>query len=222
MAEEIRRAGKAVLPKFGVIMTKPFVCAEDYRRLYRVYGSAVRWWKALPVPAGTPGRERNGYLYQEVELAPEMRVMIYASQSEIKETAFGAIPRGSTMISCMPDEIHLAAGDRVLALGRLHRARARLKRGTGTQDLLPHPFGVQLVAAHSVDGARSIGTQIRLTADGAALEWLANAPEAGQEYGVEWTYRPLYRFAGQINREPGQDAAGVLLPQIGLLQLESV
>jgi hypothetical protein len=201
-------------------MSKPYINAEDYRGLYRRYGTAVRWWKALPVPAGTPGRERNGYLYQEVELDAAIRVMIYQSQAEIKETTFGAIPRGSTMISTMPDEIHLATGDRILALGRLHRARTRLRRGSGSTDGLPHPFAVELVAVHGSAGAFTVGTDVALTEDGSAIQWNGEAPAAGKEYGLEWTYHPLYVFTGQVNKETAEDVNGVLLPQMGLLQVE--
>jgi hypothetical protein len=206
------------LPYTGGSPASKGLAAEDYRKQYRIYGEPIRWWKALPVPVGTPGRERNGYLYEEQTLAPEIRVLIYQNRRDIQGTPFGSVTAGQSMISVMPDEVHLARGDRILATQRLQRARARIRREAGNSDVLPIPHAVELVWAVGAGTTFVAGEDFALSSDGRAIEWLgALQPEAGQEYGLEWTYRPMYVFLGQMNQEHALGTDGLLLPQIGLL-----
>lgn len=180
----------------------PEQAPHDYRAQYRVYGEQVRWWKGS----------------QEQPLPDDVRVLIYQNRREIERVALPPVPVGQTMISVLPDEIHLTQGDRILATQRLQRARTRLRREAGSSDVLPIRYAVDLAWVVGAGRTYIVGEDVALSADGRAVEWLdgGQAPGEGQEYGLEWTYRPMYVFLGELNQDtPG---GGGMVPQIGLLR----
>jgi hypothetical protein len=189
----------------------------------------ARVWSGYQVPEGTPGMERNGRLYEEMVLAPDVRVHIYNTKTEVFGTEFGMALKGSTAIRTIADEIELARGDRVLLTGKHRRilARTLVTRGAAPiegqpneADELPHHF-VQNVAKILIGGAIVEENRYRVSQDAnqRGVEWLDPPPD-GTEYGVAWRFAPLYYFAGQENQQSPADADGERLMQQGILTLE--
>lgn len=192
--------------------------ADSYRIQYRQHGKAFRWWKAYHAEVGHVGpsgevRERNGRVYVEQVLAPDVRCMVYQTNYDVVDETFGLIPKGSTGISVLPDECELARLDRVQLVDVLRLQRELVTRDGANVSLLHPPIEVLRVLA---DGAVVSPSAYALTANG--LLWNEGAPAVGASIGVEYHYCPLWEYLpneqGVVQR--GQD--GSALPQRGAIR----
>jgi hypothetical protein len=214
----------------GAVASAKGFAKDDYKyKHFLLHGEPCRAWAGYLVPEGTPGRERNGRLYEELMLAPDVRVVISNTETEVYGTEFGVALKGSTRIRTLADELELARGDRVLLTGK-HRwilARTLVTRGAAPiqgqpeeADELPHHF-VQdirkiLIGDQIVDSSRY---RVSQDAEQWGIEWLDPPPD-GTEYSTAWRFAPLFYFAGQENRQSPADADGERLMQQGVLTLE--
>jgi hypothetical protein len=110
----------------------------------------------------------------------------------------GWLHAGQLWLAVMP-ECRLAPYDRVVLLQRRARERARVVRGDGDRDRLPHSRVVQVHTVWQRDGT-FLAENWAL--DGDSLIWLSDGPAPGDVYVVEYDYRPVYWWISGDMREP--------------------
>jgi hypothetical protein len=200
--------------------------ADDYRKEYAKHGERVRWWKGYTAEDGIVGPNgetvgRSGHLHIEQKLAPEVRAIFTQTKREILDTQFGTLPKGSTQISVIPDEIFAARGDWFLAEDKEQIGRYWVEP-TGDITDIPFRFVKRIIAAYTEDGPLSEASyevsahsSIRY---GNAVSWLQGVPAT--PVAIEVVYAPLFIFLDVSDRLPFRGPDDKFLPQIGVLTQE--
>lgn len=198
--------------------------ADDYRDQIGEHGETCRWWKAFKAPDGTTGPngetvERNGLLYIEQTIPSTVRVYVSETQREVYDPEFGLLTKGQTQIACMPDEIELARGDRVLLNSRLMKERIAVTATGATNSLQRRHVSAIVEVIHG--GAVLAASRYTLStlANGTGqINWTGTAPTG--TVLIEFRYNPLYVYLDVSDRNPPRGADGERLPQRGILTLE--
>lgn len=198
--------------------------SDDFRTQMRLHGERVRWWKAYRPAEGIawsglegPGGEHptsQGLLLIEQPLDSAVRVQMYSNREEVVDESFGLIRIGTTMIACVPDEIELSRGDRVLGLDR-----TKLEREVIEQDsTLSRQFPASITRIVSVStGVIDANTY---TLDGRTIDWVGTPPSG--VLLVDYRFYPVYEFQEAMNRQGPLGSDNKRLPQHGALRLLSV
>src|SRR5689334_21751477 len=115
--------------------------ARLFRKLHRASGESIRWWKAVPVPPGTPGISSEGRLLVEQEMDESARFLIAGTSQSRENRDCGTMPAGMLQLSAFPDWAYFSHLDRIalLATGRWMSAYTpkNFERGAGVEDALP-------------------------------------------------------------------------------------
>lgn len=193
--------------------------AEEYRGNIAQYGETIRWWKGYDAPMDAIGPNgetvnRFGKLYIEQQLAPTVKALIYSTPREEHDMEYMLIPKGSTGITCMPDEIELAHGDKVLLPTRRVIGRVLLVPG---DNCLTHPWVYSITSVYMNGGQLPEGRYtFAVDSNGVSTLYIDghNAPAL-----VDYLYMPLYAFH-MSERNPIRGYDGERLPQRGTLICE--
>jgi hypothetical protein len=208
------------LPYTGAGAINKGLTAAAYERQYADQGEALRWWKAVPVPVGTPGRRGDGRLLIEQVLPTTARVMPSNVEETVENEEFGLIQKGALQVASLP---HIARFNHldVIALlgqGRVLGAYAAVTRSaSGNEDELPHGL-VKSIAAVWIAGVLQSAADYQASENG--IVWLDNAPTAGGEYSVEYEYYPRYLCLPQRIKTAPEGRDGKALPLYYWLQRE--
>lgn len=222
--------------------------AEVMRELVRWNGTRVGWFKAAICPCtgvqnvsdesvrpeGCALGCISGFVYQ-LQVAPDEIADSLAVISDFNKTVyspeFGRVPSGEAKWTSMADECELSDHDIIVHYGAPQLAKTLVKRASnGDSDELPHPcvLGVRRVTRGFASWAEGGAFEVVFDESGlfprASLRWLnlANAPQPGEFYSVDYDHYPRLIWLNDSNRPARQNHAGVRLVQRGALSILSL
>lgn len=194
---------------------------EDRRKFHQRRGERIRVWQSYLAPEGATGpngelREANGRIYVEQPLKDGVRALIWNGQKQVQTEQWGVITVGTTMISVMPDEIHLARSYRVLPLwpNRAQIGQCLLVAGVSQ---LPQRWASAINRV--LCNGNEVGDYQLDVNDSDGTSRLLNLPAS--TCSVEFKYQPVYVWNDLENRSAPMGSDGVPLPQIGELVQET-
>ena len=198
--------------------------AEDYRRQFRLEGEPIMWWKAFAANAGVLGPngevpDKGGRIYVQQTLDPVVRVMITRTTRELMDEEFGVLPKGSTAIACLPDEILLSPKDRVLLVNRRYAGRTMIVASGDATDPLPFQNIASITSVLGASGLVS-ASNYAVSAAGTGITWSGTPPTGN--VSVELLYQPLYIYLDLYDQNPPVGHDALFLPQRGVLTKERV
>lgn len=196
----------------SLLLTPPF------RDLIQQNGEPVRWWKCFrDVPFGLTGPNgeavnRDNQLFIEQTLADDVRMYCHdVIWQNVEGEAFQHAD-GQLNFACMPDEIELSNGDRVLLIDRRVLWRQNVDASGGARVRLERDFAVDLTVISGGAGT------LEVEADGASYVSWQGEPSTAL---VEFSFVPGYSFLDESDRNQPRGSDGVRLPQRGILTLEN-
>ena len=202
------------------------ITADDYRAQYQQHGRRLRWWKAFlcgdeligeVIGPGGEMVERNGYVYIEQVLADDVRCMLYQTKRDFFDPEFGVVPKGSTGISVLPDEIELARLDRVALTDSAWIGRDYVKRGDGEIDELVRQPVVSI--SQVLFNGNFLNAANYISASN-GVRWMGGQLAEGSLYSIEYRYLPMFEFLGEEQGVVQRGADGSFLPQRGAVNLK--
>ena len=208
--------------------TNPFsqgINADDYKaqRTTQNGWERVRHWMAFAnVPENAVGPngeqpERNGKLYIENMLSPEVRVLITETEREVFDAEFGLLSRGHASIACFPDEIDPARGDRFTLLDKLFLARVAVSCSGDATDDLGRRFVSEIVSVIADSGTLDSSAYFLQDEDKGKIEWVGVPPQWAL---VSLHYFPSFVYLDVSDRNPPRGTDGNRLLIRGLLTWE--
>ena len=201
--------------------TNPFSTGfvrSDFAVQLRDYGENIRWWKCLqdvPFDAIGPNGETvnsNNQLFIEQSLTDDEKILPHDVMRQTGADAAFQYEQGQLGFSCLPDEIELSNGDRVLMIERRVVWRQTLKPNGSTRTKLARDWAADLTIIG--DGA---GT-LEVEASGASF---INWQSALDVMLVQFEFMPRYVFLDETDRNQPRGSDGVRMPQRGILTLEN-
>jgi len=192
-----------------------------FRKLHRQSGESIRWWKAVPVPEGTAGREGDGRLLQEQTIASAVKFLVSNTEENYESHDWGLIQKGTLQISAFPDKARFNHLDRIALLAPGRRLSAytpkSFARGSGTED--DFVFSPVMSISHVwIGGVLADSDNYEATETG--INWLLSAPAQGTKYSVEYVYSPRYIVLPNRQKTSPTDKTGIALPLHYWLNLE--
>lgn len=201
--------------------------AADFAAQHEAHGETFRYWEATPQADATDDSNADGNLFVEVELSGNGHGYFHTTKKEVVSEQFGLVPRGSSMMSCLPGVVELTPGGRMARTGQVWAQNVVITRGAGDTDPLPQRFvqriwGVTLADGMVADAAdyEAVSADSPNDNDKGGIRWLDNAPAAGTRYTVKMGYHPLYAVQGELIQGEPNGADGQRLPQRILLKKE--
>ncbi len=195
------------------------ITSEDYREQFGQHCERIRHFACFPnapeemVGPNSETVERDGNLYVESELGESVRVAISSTERAVFDAEFGLISQGQTSIACLPDEVELARGDRVILIDRRVLARKAFIPSGEHRDELDYFRAVELLSVSEGEATLEVEDDGR-----SFVRWIGAPPLLCR---ITYRRHPQFVFLDISDKTPPFGSDEKRLPQRGILTLEN-